>query len=42
MLVFLNFEEAHAHVLDHPLMHPYEVDDQAFMQDVIGTYVLWT
>jgi hypothetical protein len=34
--IFLNFDVEEAHVDDHPLMHPHEVDDQAFMQDVVG------
>jgi hypothetical protein len=29
------------HVVDVPLMHPHEVDDQVLMQDVVGTCTLW-
>jgi hypothetical protein len=29
------------HVPDIPLMHLHEVDDQALVQDVVGTCTLW-
>jgi len=30
-----------AHVLDTPLMYPYEADDQVVMRDVVGICTLW-
>jgi hypothetical protein len=29
------------HMVDIPLMHPHETDDQVVVRDVIGTSTLW-
>jgi len=41
ILEFMLKMDVVAHVLDTPLMHLHEVDDQALVRDVVGTCTLW-
>jgi hypothetical protein len=38
---WIKVDVAVEHVLDVPLMHPYEVDDQVVIKDVVGSCTLW-
>jgi hypothetical protein len=38
---WIKIDIAIAHVVDVPLMHTHEADDQFLMKDVVGTSTLW-